>query len=80
MQRHITQKDGASNSARPAVCPTVAGSHVSNGWVSDHRAKLRALVDAFGGKPCFVRFDDGRTAILSAEALKFIPIHEGAYS
>lgn len=73
MSQHITQKDGASNHARPAVCP--AEGRCTAG-ADNSRAKLRALAEAMGG-PCFVRFDDGRTAILSAEALKFIPFHGG---
>ena len=63
-----TQKDGASRQARPT--PTSAGSHGAD----VRQAKLRALYDAMGGKPCIARWDDGRTVIVSAEALKIVPI------
>lgn len=68
------RKAGASKKARPAVYP--AEGRCTAGAV-DYRTKVRALFDAMGGKPLIVRFSDDRTAILSAEALKFIPLsHE----
>jgi hypothetical protein len=70
------QKVGPSEIRETQVCPTVAGSHVSNGQVSDHRAKMRALAEAMGG-PCIVRDTDGNGYLLTVEALKFIPLsHE----
>lgn len=72
---HI-EKDGASTQASPAKStrPAFTG-RTGSGQVSDDlHAKLRAVVDAFGGKPCVVRLDDGRTAILSAEALRVVDI------
>lgn len=71
-----TQKDGASQPTGPAVetaftATDGAGSH------SAAVSKIRALFDAMGGRPLIVRFADDRAAILSAEALKFIPLsHE----
>ena len=73
----FANKAGASPKASPAVKTAFtatgsAGSH--SAAVSDPRAKLLALFHAFGGKPCLVRWDDGRTAILSAEALRVVDI------
>ena len=48
------------------------------GRVASHAqvsAKIRALHAVLG--PCIVRFDDGRQAVLSAEALKIVPFHGG---
>lgn len=67
----ISQKDGASLAADPASFATGSGSQSA----SDVPAKIRALFDVLG--PCIVRTCDGGTHVLSAEALKFIPIHEG---
>lgn len=68
------EKDGAIQADRPAVYPHVAGSRDAM-TVSE---KIRALHEAMGAdRPIIVRFADDRAAILSAEALKFIPLHEG---
>lgn len=64
------QKVGPSEIRETPVCPTVAGSHVSNGQVSDRRAKLRALHAVIG--TCIVRFADGSAAVVSADALRVI--------
>ena len=78
MQRHITHKAGASHQVRPAVCPTVAGSHVSNGQVlADlNRVKalfqMRALATAMGC-PSIIRDVDGDGLMLTVEPLQFIP-------
>ena len=70
----LTDKAGDEVPLAPAVCLTNAWSQVCASQVSDPRAKLLALFHAFGGKPCLVRWDDGRTAILSAEALRVVDI------
>lgn len=77
-------KAGASNNARPAVCPTVAGSHVSAGQVlADlNRVKalfqMRALATAMGC-PSIIRDVDGDGLMLTVEPLKFIPIASGRH-
>ena len=72
-----TQKDGASQPTGPAGSLPVQGSHWSSG--QDLKSKTRQLYDVLG--PCFLRLDDGRTCVLSAEALQIIEIplcHTGA--
>lgn len=69
----FAQKDGASNTASPASLPEQRRVASNAAQVSDRRAMLRALFDVLG--PCIVRFDDGGAAVLSAEALKIIPLH-----
>lgn len=78
MAHSISEKDGASTNASPAVetaftATGSAGSH--SAAVSDPRAKLRALFDVLG--PSILRTPDGRTLMLTADALKTIPLHEG---
>lgn len=74
----VIHKAGASNHARPAVCPTVTGSHVSNGQVlADlNRVKalfqMRALATAMGC-PSIIRDVDGDGLMLTVEPLQFIP-------
>ena len=70
-------KAGASNSARPAVCPSgLSTGRTGTGQDLNHRAKLRALAEAMGG-PRIVRDTDGNGYLLTVEALKFIPLsHE----
>lgn len=75
MRDRLTQKDGASTQASPAVYPSGFKGRTGASQVPDNpRAKLLALFHAFGGKPCLVRWDDGRTMILSAEALRVVDI------
>lgn len=75
MLRRITNshKAGASNIARPVVCPTSDGS-----LAADRVSKIRALHDVLGNSIC--RFPDGNMVQVTPDALKIIPIHEGAYS
>lgn len=77
MQRHITQKAGASNNARPAVWTAFtatgnAGSH------SVAASKISALFDVLGHS--MARFPDGSTVQITPDALKIItPVH-GAFN
>ena len=72
------QKVGPSEIRETPVCPTVAGSHVSNGQVlADlNRVKalfqMRALATAMGC-PSIIRDVDGDGLMLTVEPLKFIP-------
>ena len=78
-----TQKDGASQPTGPRQgCLTGAGSHVSSGQVLAELSRTKALFQmralaAAMGAPCIVRTVDGGTHLLTVEALKFIPAHEG---
>lgn len=76
MQRHITNahKRGPLDIQGTPVCPSgLSTGRTGTGQDLNHRAKLRALAEAMGG-PCFVRFDDGRTCVLSAQALQIVEI------
>ena len=64
MQRHLTQKDGAS--ITPAPVPTSEGSRPAS------VSKMRALATAMGC-PSIIRDVDGDGLMLTVEPLQFIP-------
>ncbi len=70
---HLTQKDGASASASPAVYPTAAGS-LACGQVS----KSQALFAELGHS--IARFPDGRTVQVTPGGLKIISFHGGSFA
>ena len=67
----LTQKDGASNSARPAVCPSGLSTG-RTGTGQDLKGQIRQLYDVLG--PSILRLDDGRACVLSAQALQIVEI------
>lgn len=66
----LTQKDGASNHASPAVCLTDAGSRDTS-----QVSKSQALFNVLGHS--IARFPDGRTVQVTPGALKIISFHGG---
>lgn len=82
MQRHITQKDGASiTPAHAKVARSSDGSLVTGQVLADlNRVKalfqMRALATAMGC-PSIIRDVDGDGLMLTVDPLKFIPIASG---
>ncbi|WP_022684534.1 HNH endonuclease signature motif containing protein [Sphingobium bisphenolivorans] len=71
-----TEKGCPPDNQGAAGCPAGNGSHVISSQVAaERRAAIRALHSILG--TCIVRFDDGRSAVLSAEALQVVSLsHE----
>lgn len=73
MPHKITQKDGASTTASPAVCLTNAGSRDVS-----QVSKFEALFNVLGHS--IARFPDGRTVQVTPGALKIINLSHGGLS